>query len=171
MPPPPRLIGAHCKRIEQLELANPEKIFHIMGDKDAPMFYRRSGNNRVAQRHPSPLPQPDRPLHYRIRHRQHLGCLEESLQKLLFYYAQTVVTKRRDVADHRDGRDMLGHKLPRGGVLNLRGVNGNIAIEELYCSRVGNERWCRNSCCLATGSMMAAKVPRLANAARASAIA
>ena len=40
--------GAVCQRIEQLDLANPAKIFRIMGEKDTPMFSGCGGNNRVA---------------------------------------------------------------------------------------------------------------------------
>ena len=108
-----RLSGALCQRIEQLDLANPAKIIRIMGDKDTPMFHRRAGNNSVAQRHPAPLPEPDSPLHHGIRNRQHLSCLEESLQKLPLLFTQTVVTEHLDGADYRDSRGMIGNKLPK----------------------------------------------------------
>jgi hypothetical protein len=35
---------------------------------------------------------------------------------------------------------MFGNKLPKRGMVSLRGVNDNIAIEEHYCPRAGNAR-------------------------------
>lgn len=124
------------------------------------MRERGGGNQTVTKRHSSTLTQSNGPLSDVIRDSQHIGGLEELLQRRLLLSAQAMVAECLDLGDDRDARGILFDKLAQVGMLRLRGLNHNVAVEEHYADsspRPGRGRSCRICFCQATGSSIPEK--------------